>query len=92
MADNEDTTIKMLKKTVEDAQTQIRKGIEALKHASKTTLEMTTEGAKPLGKDLMKLADSIADEFERAVPAMAKDLKNLEQAAVKKAKTILKRK
>lgn len=92
MTDNEDRTIKMLRKTVEDAQGQIRKGIEALKHASKTTLEMTTEGARPLGRDLMKLADSIADEFEKAVPAMARDLKNIEQAAVEKAKAILKRK
>lgn len=91
MAEGEDRTFKMLKKTVEDAQKQVRKGITALKNASKGAVELT-KAAKPLGRDLMKLADSIADEFEKAGPLMARDLRNLERAAMKKAKEALKKK
>ena len=88
---SEERAVKMLKKTVEDAQKQVRKGITALKNASKGTAELAKE-AKPLGRDLMRLADSIAEDFEKAIPVMAKDLRSMEMAAVKKAENILRRK
>lgn len=82
---------KMLKKTVEDAQNQVKKGIAALKKASKGTAELAKE-AKPLGRDLMRLADSIAEDFEKAIPLMARDLRSIEKAAVRKAENMLKKK
>lgn len=88
---SEERAVRMLKKTVEDAQNQVKKGIMALKKASKGTAELAKE-AKPLGRDLMRLADSIAEDFERAIPVMAKDLRSMEKAAVKKAENILRRK
>ncbi len=91
MAEGEDKSVRMLKKAVEDAQKQVKKGITALKNASKGSLELAKE-AKPLGRDLMKLADSITDEFEKAVPIVAKDLRNMEKAALRKAQNALKKK
>ena len=91
MAAREDRTVKMLKKSVEDAQKQVKKGINALKKASEGAVVMARD-AKPLGKDLMNLADAIAAAFEKAIPEMTKDLRNMEKAAVKRAKDALKKK
>ncbi len=91
MAEGEDKTIEMLKKAVADAQKQVRKGITALKKASGDTVEIA-RGAKPLGRDLMKLADSIAADFEKSIPVMAKDIREMEKAAVRKAKNVLRKK
>lgn len=91
MPKSEDKRVKMLKKKVEEAQRQVKQGISSLKKASEGAVDLAKE-AKPLGMHLMDLADAIAADFEKAVPAMAKDLRNIEKAAVKKAQNALKKK
>ncbi|MEM3851949.1 MAG: hypothetical protein QXP70_03010 [Methanomassiliicoccales archaeon] len=84
--------LKSLRKTVKDAQRQLERSVAKLEDASESAVKLAKEGAGPLGKDLLKLADKVSGDIEETIPDITRDIKKIEKGLMKRAEKLVKRK
>ncbi len=89
--EEENRALKLLKKGIAKAERELNRTVDELEKLSKKSLS-SLDGAKPVAKDIMKLADSVAKDIERTVPVIVRDLVDMERKVVSKTKQKFSRK
>lgn len=83
--EEESKTLRMLKNGILKAEKELNRTVEELQKLSKKSMN-SLDGAKPVARNIMKLADAVAKDIESSVPVITNDLISIEKKIVSRTK------